>query len=325
MAVQQRQTSVSWLELGVMVAILTGRAIGPNGASFLVAAAICKQLWSRLARFIHFTNDDGHSIPLKRNASLIPNAGASVTCGLANQSGLTRRPVSDDCPGLAFGTAALLMYAAESSSRICATVLAYTRMKTRWQPSGILSTIEQIRASPVRSRPANSQLKADFRQGKAYQSADQTPKKLKGPCLFGCQNSATTAGRSAWYKIPKPSPWPGVAAGEIVCRKCYLWGIANKRAKQKRSAILPTPCPPCILRHKIGDTVKIKGLKRAVHLNGKLGKITVPADDADRITMEVDGYPSAVRLKTDNVDPWRFDGETVQPDWVADAAAGLGR
>jgi hypothetical protein len=80
----RRKTTMSWLELTAFVGILTGRSVGPRGASFLVNTAICKHLWKRVGKFLEVADAGGSRQTLTAFGSPVVNAGASVTCGIAN-------------------------------------------------------------------------------------------------------------------------------------------------------------------------------------------------------------------------------------------------
>ena len=134
---------MSLVELASFVSIFTGRAVGPRGASFLVNAAVCKHLWKRLAKYIDVYDTDGNVMTRGKFGIPMNNAGASVTCGLGNQHGIPRRIIMDDHSGIAMGIANLSKFASSSRGRLCAPIPAYVHFKTPWQPSGLVTTVEQ--------------------------------------------------------------------------------------------------------------------------------------------------------------------------------------
>ena len=162
--------------------------------------------------------------------------------------------------------------AASSPSRLHTPIPAYAPYRSQWTPTGLITTVEQVRAL-VHERTAITH-KVDFRQARAARRpGSRQTSQMQGPCLFGC----ATSSNSAWYKVPTPSPWPGVRSGETLSRKYYLRGISNKRtAVRRRAARVQLPANEL----KIGNLVSISGLINATHFNGKLARLLCPEDDS---------------------------------------------
>ena len=53
-------------EMACMVSAMTGKAIFPSKASFDIAAAITKQLWTAVASFLVMRDSDGNTIPARK-------------------------------------------------------------------------------------------------------------------------------------------------------------------------------------------------------------------------------------------------------------------
>ena len=154
----KRSRTCSWLELACAVSVITRRAVGPHNCSvitrravgphncsFLVLAAVVKKCWQAMARYLVFKNGHGDEYAANSVCVILKSAGASVTCGIANQPGLSRRFICDDHPGLSMAIAVLLKLAAAQKDRLMAKIPAYSAFKSSWQPSGLCSTIEQVR------------------------------------------------------------------------------------------------------------------------------------------------------------------------------------
>ena len=121
------------------------------------------------------------------------------------------------------------------------------------------------------------------------------------------------------YRVPKPSPWPGVNSGEVLCAKCYTWGIGNKMHAQKamwtgyNATGQLQGTPNATSGHlqtgtnanahdratrdplKVGVKVIISHLERAVDLNGKVATILLAENDDGKIVVEQD--KRVLRLK----------------------------
>ena len=110
---------------------------------------------------------------------------------------------------------------------------------------------------------------------------------LQGPCVFGCQTSTVSSvlanRRQRWYKVPSQSPWPGIAPGEILCAKCYAWGIGRPRTRAKRSELAGLQRRTS---YKVGTQLCIQGLVNSTDLNGTLVTVLRPPDDDDRVLVK---------------------------------------
>ena len=295
-SMRKRQTSMSWEEMAIFLSIFTNRAIGPLSAPLLLCAAIAKQMCKRLARFLEAFDGEGNVLPFTRFLTTMPSAGAAVTCGLANLQGVNRRIITEDFPGTAIGTATLLRFVANSKDRLCTPIPAYPRFRTPWEPSGRITTVEQMRSQAQRNAGRPSRLKADFQQGRTPHGQTRQ-NSMKGPCLFGCTSSAMTSSSGmAWYRVPAPSPWPGVKTGEILCRKCYLWGIANRKAAAARgSRKRAQPAVSSSVRGlQIGTMVRIAGLMHATRFNGCHAEVHTAEDDSGKVVVRV--HDEQIRL-----------------------------
>ena len=235
--VNRRACTVSWMEWACVVAVLAGRASQPFNATFVMAAAVAKHLWQAITPFCVACNGDGIKMPVKKFVQTCDNAGATITCGVASAQGINRRLIMDDHPGLSIAVAALLKFASLSPIRLCTAMPAYRWWQSKWKPSGLLETHQQLRECGARTRMPNADMRVDNLRWRPRKQV-ASKKTLTGPCIFGCRTSAQSTAlaraRGRWYRVPDPPPWPGVQPGETLCSRCYGWGIGNPRARQRK-------------------------------------------------------------------------------------------
>ena len=295
--VQKRACTMSWLEIACAVGILTGRAVFPSKSSFSMAAAIIKQMWDSVSPYMVIENEHGKDVPLRKFIAPCEAAGATITCGIAYGPGLCRRIVTDDHPSLALTIATLLKFAAKSECRLNTQFPACRWFKVLWHPSGLMETQEQLRAFADKARANPAAMRVDTANWKRKKVP---AKKLAGPCIFGCTSSTHTAARGKdrelWYRVPNPSPWPEVSAGEVLCMKCYSWGVGNPKTRKRKAAEIAEPTPAAI---KVGRQMRIVGLVNQHDLNGSLCMVANPPDDLDRVT--VFQGERILRLRLDNL------------------------
>jgi hypothetical protein len=309
---QKRECSMSWIELVCYVVVVAGRSFLPKRATFQAAGAIAKQLWNTLAKHLEVSDNDGETKPLRVHVKTEGNAGASVTCGLANQHGIGCRVILDDHPGVSTAIAVFLRVAAQSRSRLCMAVPGCNWVKPSWMPSGMLTTLDQVRQVVANNCNLPAAPRVDHCNWRRSRAVNQP--RLRGPCIFGCEtSSAAGCTRIRWYRVPKPSPWPGVTSGETLCARCYSWGIGNKR-RQRQAVVSPEATGQDAQRFRVGLKVQIDGLLRCAELNGSTAIIQVPPDDADRVTVAVGDR--MVRLNCKNL----TEVESLEGQFVADGS-----
>ena len=114
----------------------------------------------------------------------------------------------------------------------------------------------------------------------------EQPKRLKGPCIFGCRTSGKTTALARradrWQAVPSPSPWPGIRPGETLCMKCYAWGVSNPRARARRQRDGAQIGLPAI---RVGHQYRLGDLRNRTDLNGKLVTVEFLPDDHDRVVV----------------------------------------
>ena len=296
-SVQKRACTMSWLEVACAMGILTGRAVFPSKSSFTMAAAVVRQMWTSISPFVVIEDEQGTTVPLRKFILPTDVAGASITCGVAFGPGLCRRIITDDHPGLALSIATLIKFAAKSEIRLNTQVPACKWFKVKWCPSGLLETQEQLRAYADKASETPATMQVDT----ANWRRKKTPaKKLGGPCVFGCATSTHTnprgKDREMWYRVPNPSPWPGVQHGEALCKKCYSWGIGNPKTRKRKNTEITGPS---VVTAKVGKQLRITGLVNHPELNGELCTVANPADDQDRVTAYCG--ERFLRLRTSNL------------------------
>ena len=212
--------------------------------------------------------------------------GASVTCGLANLEGISRRIILNDHPNAAVATATILAAISRSPSRYNEVMPAYRWTSPTWTTTGLIEMFIQLRTlQPTVDR-------CNWRK----QPAAKKTKLLDMPCLFGCKPDIASKGaKSRKYQVPFPSPWPGVQSGEILCARCYSWG--NKRNKALRSHPVVQNADAKL---RVGQQVRIRHLVRCCHLNGESAKVCAGEDDDERIL--IDCKDRILRLKRQHLE-----------------------
>ena len=110
---------------------------------------------------------------------------------------------------------------------------------------------------------------------------------LRGPCVFGRVTStnsiATASTRQRWYRVPAQLPWPGISPGEILCAKCYSWGIGGPRTRARKLARQCRDDTICII---IGSQYVVKDLVNSAELNGRIVVALMLPDDDDRVMVK---------------------------------------
>ena len=283
--VDKRASSFSWLELACLTAVLTGNAVGPHNASFLQLIAVVKQLWVMLHGFFEMSNDDGERLPLKQSFKLSDVAGAAIACGMPSSQGLNRRCILEDLPGISISVATLIKYASAMPDRLRTSVPGYRWWKSKWQASGMLETHTQLRRLHYTEAIEPNQMQIDHLRWRPRRVQRKAP--LQGPCVFGCTTSTNTIAsartRQRWYRVPAQSPWPGIPPGEVLCMKCYSWGISGPRARARK---LAQPYQSDVVRIKIGSQYVIKDLANRTELNGRTVTALMLPDDLDRVMVK---------------------------------------
>ena len=296
---EKRATSASWLELACAVSVLTGKMTAPVEATFMQACAVTKQLWSMIAPFFIITNDRDFTSPLKKCISFTEHAGAAITCGVSSAHGIDRRCIWEDLPGCSLAVASLIKFASKTTDRLRTTIPVCRWWKVKWHPSGMLETHQRLRQLSNVAPIGPDQLQVDYQRWKRR----KPPKvAITGPCIFGCTTSTkanpTSRAKQRWCHVPSPSPWPGVASGEVLCMKCYSWGVGNPRAsRRRRSAAVQTQ----ELTIKVDGLYEVTGLINKTDINGKVVKALARPDDQDRVLVELDDR--ILRLKVHNLSP----------------------
>jgi hypothetical protein len=220
---------------------------------------------------------------LRKFIKPINSAGAAITCGISQGDGMDRRIITDDFPGLAVAVATLVKFAASEPDRLATKVPAYRWHKTCWVPSGMIETHQQLRELAQRARQCPKTMKVDTARWRKRKSVKMP---LSGPCIFGCPTSTKSTAlartRERWHKVPHPSPWPGVRAGEVLCMKCYNSGVVNPRTRKRKLQQL-SGAGQVVL--KVGQQYRLRGLRNRSDLNGKLVSLLYMPDDGGRVTV----------------------------------------
>ena len=166
----------------------------------------------------------------------------------------------------------------------------------------MLQTLEQLREFRRKACITPAKPKVDLCQWKKRRLANQHCNKLTGPCVFGCAlPSTSSSARVRWHKVPSPSPWPGIDSGSPLCSKCYSWGIGNPRAAVRAAARkrpLPRVGDAMSRSLTVGKQVELQNLRNHPEPNGMKAIVTIPPDDAERVTVELG--QRLLRLKADN-------------------------
>ena len=144
-SVIMRSKTCSWLELGIMVFLISEGQAFPPDVSFAGCAAITRNLWVAASKFLRLVDEQSKFHLFKKSIKELPKAGAAITCGVKSLQGLSRRPVTDDHPNLAMLTAICLKLAAEDAQKLDLRIPHLKLAGLVWNPSGLFSTAEAIR------------------------------------------------------------------------------------------------------------------------------------------------------------------------------------
>ena len=177
-SIMARSLTCSWMELGIIVFVLSRGQAMPNSVTFAACAAITRNLWVAASKYLRLKQDNGNIRLFKCSIKELPRAGATVTCGIKSPQGLSRRPIMDDFPSLSFITATCLKLASESGDKLDTKIPLLTFSGPRWQASGLLNTVVQVRAM--------HELKVDSKP-----LAPKRKRARQSPCMFRCQPKAT--------------------------------------------------------------------------------------------------------------------------------------
>ena len=287
-----RKRTCSWLELALIVFTMTKGAAAPIGTDFATCAAVTKKLWISASKFLAFENTDGTTVRCKAVMKQLRMAGAAAECGICGQSGLNRRPITDDFLMLAVNVAALIQYASEHDEKLSARIPMMGISAIKWQPTGLQQIIQQVRQT------GKEKIKTDVMQ---YKGPIRTKKKAReGPCIFGCLGKVSPSQNGAlqWYAVPNPSPWPGIQPGEVLCKKCYTWSRQAPNKSKKRK-IQDGDEPP--RGFQIGQKIVVRGLYNNVQYNGREGTVITAVDDNDKQTIRL-GDGGCIRLCIDKME-----------------------
>ena len=278
--VEIRERTCSWLELGMIIHILTSGNGMPHNLTFGMCAAITRNLWIALSKFFRVHSSNAQPKLPKKEFAEIAKAGALITCGIPGLKGLSKRPITDDFPRLTFCLAALAKFAATNVDKQDAAIPLLSIGTEVWKPTGLLETAAQLR----------ERLEIDSKPGMLRK------RKRDGPCVFGCQPKATLSqgGSLQWYAVPSPSPWPGVSAGETLCKRCYSWSrtsLNKKQRAQKQCTARPSGIGSIVDRR-----ATFTGIVSRPELNGTFATVCFPEDDNGRVTVKLDGTMEVIRV-----------------------------
>ena len=301
---EKRTTSTSWLELACAASVLTGKMTAPVDATFMQACAVTKQLWAMLAPYFVVTDGDTFCSPLKKCISFTDYAGAAITCGVSSAQGVDRRCIWEDMPGCSIAVASLIKFASKSVDRLRTNIPVCKWWKVKWYPSGMLEAHQQLRQLSNVAPIYPNQMQVDHQRWKRRRPPMKVA--LTGPCIFGCTVSTkanpTSRAKERWCHVPSPSPWPGVASGEVLCMKCYSWGVGNPRASMRRRKAAELPQDLTI---KVGSLYEVTGLMNKIDLNGSVVKACARPDDPDRVLVKLG--ERILRLAKHNLAPLADD------------------
>ena len=152
-----RERTCSWLELRLIIHVLSGGNAMPHDVTFAMCAAITRNLWTALSKFFRLHSSAAQPKLLKKEFIELAKAGATVTCGIPNLKGLSKRPITDDFPKFAISIAASAKLAATNVDEMDASVPLIKVAVETWLPSGLLETSQQMRdLRSVDTNPASS-------------------------------------------------------------------------------------------------------------------------------------------------------------------------
>ena len=199
--------------------------------------------------------------------------------------------------------ASLIRFAAQSPDRLGTVIPMFKWWKSKWIPSGMLESHIQLRQLPNIAPILPTDMKVDHQRWKRGRKEGVVPKQaLTGPCVFGCATSlkatATAKSTQRWYRVPVPSPWPGIASGETLCMRCYAWGVSNPRARKRKQQAAGLGIASKVCKSSF---YRIIGLSNRTDLNGLVCRAEMLPDDAGRVMVSCNSQ--LYRLRQDNLQP----------------------
>jgi hypothetical protein len=176
-SIMVRNHTCSWMELGIILFVLSRGQAMPHNVTFSARAAITRNLWIAVSKYLRLKQSNGAAALFKRAIRELPRTGAAATCGIKSPQGLSRRPIFDDFPSLAFITASCLKMASESSEKLDTRIPLMTFTGPKWQASGLLSTAAQVRTLHELRVDRNPLALKRKNAGEAHASSDASPRR----------------------------------------------------------------------------------------------------------------------------------------------------
>ena len=153
--------------------------------------------------------------------------------GLVRQSGLARRPIWKTLREMQKYIAAVSIFAKSRKEELHHRMPKIAQCTILWRPNTEVQCLaassdlieQRIQEAKVRKTDVLNTVSdkcktlIDLQHGNTDQHSRRRPK--VGPCCFG---HLSTSGRDnkrkvRWNAVPRPSPWPNIAAGSSICQK----------------------------------------------------------------------------------------------------------
>ena len=176
--VQRRASSISFVELSILVDLVTGGIVGPFGSSYLCKAQAVKHGISILVKKVgkHHQLD----MPIRKFLGELPKVYSAAATGFGTLPGICRRPDLMAFQGLRGALGAMLCYAHASEAKLAARMPRFFWYKPTWKLDSVDEVWCRIAAERAGEAPREDVLKPDLAPRNV--TLQQKNKSVQPPC-----------------------------------------------------------------------------------------------------------------------------------------------
>ena len=232
------QSGITYLELAVLVNIITDGAIAGN-RDLDTQAKVCKMALGK------FHNVRGTMYPGYANFKQFFQPNAKIATlkpyGLANSPGIQRRPIYAGIPGAGIEARRVMFRAGLQHNQDRAvrfgTAFTYTtRLHHVWKPSAMNEIYKLLHIHP------NAKKMVQPAKVKWQDLIPKTEVKQKtGPCHFGhvCTSLKNAKGQPVWTTLHEDYIQGDLTISSVVCQACYISLRKGKMPKHMKNKLKP--------------------------------------------------------------------------------------